>query len=292
MKNVLIFGGTRFFGKKLVSLLLEKGVNVTIATRGKTEDSFSDGVNRIVIDRTKESEAWETIAKNNYDVVYDNICYSSNEAALAAKYLDGRTKRYILTSTLSVYDEKESANTEEDFVPENYQLHMVDLNEVSYGEGKRQTEAYLFQKTELPVVAVRFPIVLGEDDYTERLLWHVERVEKEEEIGLPNLSAKMSFINSDEAAKWLYWVGMECNETGTFNVCANNEWEMGSLLRRIESVVGKKANVVVPTNTENQSPFGIPNSWYMTNEKAAKLGFSFSDLNDWLPKLIEDLHNK
>jgi len=40
-ENILIFGGTRYFGKGLVSELVKQGFEVTIATRGKAADSFS-----------------------------------------------------------------------------------------------------------------------------------------------------------------------------------------------------------------------------------------------------------
>ncbi len=42
--KILVFGGTRFFGKKLVERLVSEGHDVTIGTRGKTEDNFGDTV--------------------------------------------------------------------------------------------------------------------------------------------------------------------------------------------------------------------------------------------------------
>ena len=47
VKKVLVLGGTRFFGKHLVEVLLQAGHDVTIATRGVTEDSFGSAVKRI-----------------------------------------------------------------------------------------------------------------------------------------------------------------------------------------------------------------------------------------------------
>lgn len=51
LKKVLVLGGTRFFGKHLVEYLLQAGHDVTIATRGVTEDSFGNEVKRIIVDR-------------------------------------------------------------------------------------------------------------------------------------------------------------------------------------------------------------------------------------------------
>ena len=42
--NILVIGGTRFFGIDMVNELLTAGHDVTIATRGKASDSFGDNV--------------------------------------------------------------------------------------------------------------------------------------------------------------------------------------------------------------------------------------------------------
>ena len=45
--NILVLGGTGFFGKHLVWELLHRGHEVTIATRGRTPDDFGDRVRRL-----------------------------------------------------------------------------------------------------------------------------------------------------------------------------------------------------------------------------------------------------
>jgi uncharacterized protein YbjT (DUF2867 family) len=40
MKSALILGGTQFVGKRLVQLLIDEGVEVTVATRGFASDAF------------------------------------------------------------------------------------------------------------------------------------------------------------------------------------------------------------------------------------------------------------
>lgn len=46
--KVLVLGGTRFFGIHMVKDLINKGYDITIATRGKTMDEFGDAVSRII----------------------------------------------------------------------------------------------------------------------------------------------------------------------------------------------------------------------------------------------------
>lgn len=52
--NILMLGGTRFFGVQTVEALLERGHTVTIATRGNVPDKFGTSVSRIIFDRTDE----------------------------------------------------------------------------------------------------------------------------------------------------------------------------------------------------------------------------------------------
>lgn len=47
--------GNKIFGKHLVEALLQEGHDVTIATRGITEDSFGSAVKRLIVDREDEN---------------------------------------------------------------------------------------------------------------------------------------------------------------------------------------------------------------------------------------------
>lgn len=72
--------------------------------------------------------------------------------------------------------------------------------------GDRVQRAVFMQQATFPVAAVRFPIVLGTDDYTKRLHFHIEHIREGREIGVPNSAAHISFIRSDEAADFLLWL--------------------------------------------------------------------------------------
>ena len=56
--KILVLGGTRFFGIHMVNDLIEKGHDVTIATRGNTPDDFGDSVSRIRFERTDGELIW------------------------------------------------------------------------------------------------------------------------------------------------------------------------------------------------------------------------------------------
>lgn len=290
LKKVLVLGGTRFFGKRLVHAWVEAGADVTVATRGLAEVELPSGVKRLTLDRD-DRESLAAAGEQSWDIVYDNICYSSQNALDACDVFRGKVGKYVLTSTLSVYDFSDESLKEEAFDPYTYEIVPLARDKVTYQEGKRQAEAVFFQQTDFPVAAVRFPIVLAEDDYTQRLHFHVEHIQQERPIGIANPQAVMCFIHAQEAAEFLQWVGAS-SVTGPVNACSHGTIRQQTLMENIAKVVGKPAQLVAEKDAADFSPFAFPSSFYMDNQKAQAAGFSFWELDAWLPELIQTISTK
>jgi len=291
VKKILVLGGTRFFGKKLVEILVEEGHEVTIATRGEIAHSFGDRVNHVAVDRTNRTAMATAFTNADWDVIYDNICYSPNDALAACEIFEGKTKKYVFTSSMSTYADLGANLSEEDFDPYTYEILYGNTADFSYGEGKRQAEAVFFQKAKFPVVAVRFPIVLGEDDYTRRLHFHVERVAEEKAISFLNMDARMSFILSNDASAFLKFAGLS-DIVGPYNATSSGTFSLRELMDIVEQSVGKKAKIALVGDDETRSPFAVPTDWFMTQEKSIQSGFTCQPLEDWLPNLIQKLSLK
>ncbi|WP_243525351.1 NAD-dependent epimerase/dehydratase family protein [Bacillus pseudomycoides] len=197
MKKILVFGGTRFFGKRLVESLLQAGHDVTIATRGLTVDPFGSTVKRVVVDREDEGQLQKTLAGKSYDVVYDNLCYSPNAAKIICDVLHNKVKKYIVISSMAIYEPSLSLK-ESDFNPYEYPIVYGDRQDFSYSEGKRLAEAVLFQHATFPVIAVRFPVVIGENDYTKRLWFYVENIIKRKPFVVEENTGIKAFIEETE----------------------------------------------------------------------------------------------
>lgn len=75
--DILVIGGTRYFGIYLIKELLTQGHNVTIATRGIVKDNFGDLVSRITFDVADANSAKRSLSGKFFDVVYDKIAYCS-----------------------------------------------------------------------------------------------------------------------------------------------------------------------------------------------------------------------
>ncbi|HWL25199.1 MAG TPA: NAD-dependent epimerase/dehydratase family protein [Ureibacillus sp.] len=286
MKSALVLGGTQFFGKNLVQLLLDKGVSVTIATRGKTADPFGNQVERLTIQREDRASLEHAFNDRNWDVVYDQTCYSSQEALDAIEVLDGKINRYIFTSSQAVYDYG-TMRKEEEFNPLNFQPLLKNRNEYQgisgYQEAKRSAEAILFQKSNVPVVAVRFPIVIGEDDYTGRLKFHVEKIVLGEPIGIPNPSSRACFIDSIDAANFLYEMGISTFQ-GPINPGSQGDLSLDELVTMIEEISNKKAII---SEEMNISPYEMGGSFSVDTSLAISLGYTFKPLDQLVGNLIK-----
>ncbi|OAB44340.1 NAD-dependent epimerase/dehydratase family protein [Paenibacillus glacialis] len=288
MTTALVLGGTRFFGKKLVELLLKEGVEVTIATRGITSDAFGDRVQRLVVDRESYDSLLQATAGSEWDVIYDNICYSPQEAWNACEVFAGKVKRYINTSSISIYEPNPNEHIETEVDPTTYPIKMGTRSDFDYGVGKRLAEAVFAQHATFPVCSVRFTFVVGEDDYTRRLEFHIDRIKNGTPIHIPSLDAKINFISSDEAASFLCWL-KDQSLTGPLNACATGEISLAEMIALMEQAVGKTAIIDQHTEDSNHSPYGVEQSFFSSNAKAVEAGFPFTSLNSWFPVLIRQL---
>jgi nucleoside-diphosphate-sugar epimerase len=289
MRKILILGGTRFFGKRLVQKLIENGDEVTLATRGETAHPFGEKVHHLKVDRFDRGSMEKAFQDGEWDVIYDQICFSPDDALDACEIFDRRVRRYVFTSTLSVYKFNEKAEKiEKDYDPYKYELKNGRKEEFDYGEGKRLAEAFFFQKANFPVVAPRPPVVFGVDDYTERLHYYVRKVLKGEKIVLDHPEAIVSFVDSDDLANFLFWTGFQ-EFIGPVNASSSDQISLGEMIKMIERATGKSAIIEPANSKEDSSPINFPTSIYQDVNTAEANGYHFKKLTEWFEPLIKDI---
>lgn len=284
--RALILGGNRFFGKRLARLLLEAGDHVTLLNRGHADDGFGGAVHRLRADRKDPKALEAALGSSAWDVVFDQVCFDAVEAADACRLFKERAGRYVFTSTGSVYGfDKREWQTEGDFNPFSYKFDRQVAAAVDYGEAKRQAEAVFFQSSQVPVVAVRFPIVLGDDDYTGRLKFHVDHAREGRAVYFPNPNAEMTFIHSEDAARALFHFRTSPFE-GPINAASQDPLRFTDLAKMIEKETGHPLLFAKGEAAGDPSPFGVKKSWMLCSEKLEAEGFLCRPLKDWLPEVI------
>ena len=271
-------------GIHLVNQLISANHDVTIATRGNTPDHFGNKVNRLIIDR-KDPESLEAAFKGkSYDVTIDNIAYSSNEIRYLLDVLN--TKKYVMTSTVSVYSKHFHENMRETEVDtKTHPLKWCDFVDFdTYDEVKRQAEAAVFQAyPHIPSTAVRFPYIFGKDDYSGRLFFYVEHIYNGQAMHIDNPTARIAFIDSVEAGQFLFHTAT-APVFGPVNAGSNGTISLEEIINYTEKRTAKKAIIDaagVPAPINGSPSFGLDTS------VAAATGFKFKNTNDWVYPLID-----
>lgn len=287
--QILILGGTSFFGKRLVTRLLREGHAVSILTRGNSQDPFGNKVTRLRGDRNNYKELSQAIVNQHWNVVIDQTCYDADAARIACQALQNKTHRYIFTSSMSVYEP--AADLKEDaFASKSYNFAKVVTTKENYAEGKRQAEAVFLQKATFPVIAVRFPIVIGEEDPTGRIQFHLRSIQTETPLYFRSLTAKISFIAAEDAAKTLAHLATSehaQNFQGPLNAASSEPIAIKDYLAILENVCQKKAILAKENIREYRSPYGVATDYYMNTEKLRMLGLELEPIVNWAPKIAK-----
>jgi len=282
--TALVLGGTRYFGRRLVDLLVNQGYTVTVGTRGNSPVRAHERIQHLRLDRSLRSSLVETLGGRSWDVVYDQLCYAPNDALDICEVLDGCVGRYIMTSSQAVYCGG-TALPESAFDPLRLNVLHGRRPDFNYRDGKRLAEAALFQHARFPVMAARLPIVLGADDYTRRLHVQVERVIAGEVIAVPALNAECSLISSGEAAAFLCWL-LGRRESGAWNACSDGAISAGEIIAMIETTTGRAARIENRLEID-ESAFFPASSRTLDTSKAKAAGYRFEKTEEWIVPLIE-----
>ncbi|MFF4261274.1 reductase [Streptomyces virginiae] len=303
MKRILVIGGSRYFGKSLVTGAREAGDEVTVLNRGS--GAPPPGVGRLVADRDDEAALRTALGPRDFDVVVDQVCYTPLQAAVARRVFAGRTGRYVMTSTMEVYD---PATLPVPAVPAG----PVPVAEASldparlpfagatgrppedwpayvYAEGKRQAEAVFLRDPVFPYVGVRAAHVLGGGpaEFTGRLAHYVERIAAGTAVDVHEAPYATSFIHHQEMAAFLYWT-TDQTFTGPVNAASHGAPDVIALCEAVAAQVGRDPSYRVVGEGAAASPFSFDRAYAMDNGRASALGFDFGRVADWLPGAIAE----
>ncbi len=302
MQKICVIGGSRYFGKLLLGRLQAAGHQVTVINRGSTPPPA--GVEHLVVDRNDEAALTATLDARVFDVVVDQVCYTPVQAAIAARAFADRTRRYVMTSTIEVYDPATAALQavpagtpvpEESVDPATWQVAM-DLPwhddaylEAHYAEGKRQAEAVFAHVGSFDFAAVRSAHVLGggAQEFTGRLAHYAGRITQGEEITVHEKALPTVFIHYEELAELLLWATV-ADFTGPVNACSDGPLDVHGLAEIVATQAGREAVYRTVPAGEEASPFSFDRHYAMSNARAKELGFSFSRTADWLPRAVAE----
>lgn len=280
--KILVVGGTRFFGIPMVEQLLVDNHQVTIATRGNASIPFEGKVEHITLDRSDYDSVKQALQGKEYDVIIDKIAYCSNDVKNLLENVS--CKKYIQMSSCSVYFEDKENIHEDEFIPSDYNLVWMNRNE-DYPEGKRQAERAALEYLDISkCIFVRYPVVMGPNDYTGRLRFYVEHISQGLPMNIDDMDCGMKFIHEMEAGRFMASL-VDKDIYGPINGSSSGLISPGDIIKYIEKHTGKEA--VCSVDGDDAPYNGTKANVSYDVSKAKKIGFKFSAIDSWLYDLLD-----
>jgi nucleoside-diphosphate-sugar epimerase len=299
VREICVIGGNRYFGKRLIARLTAAGDRVTVVNRGSSPPPA--GTIHLIADRDDENSLERALGSRTFDVVVDQVCYSPRQALTARRVFAGRTRRYVMTSTVEVYEYEDTAvpvaegavDPRAVAVDPSLPWDDAEFLDAHYGEGKRQAEAVFAAGSDFPYVAVRVAHVLGgEDDFTGRLEHYADRVRTGEAIAVPPVNHPATYIHVEEIADFLFWTVGE-DFTGPVNAASHGPLTTEELCAALTARLPDGKVLLRPVEPGDEvSPFSFDRSYGMDNSRAVRLGFPFGEARSWLPRAVAETLGK
>lgn len=187
MIKLLILGGTRFIGRRLVEKLENNSeYELTLFNRGKTNHSLFPNCRKIIGDR-KNNEDLDQLFSESWDFVIDLSCYYPKSIKTIVNKINRNLTKYIFISTCSVYEIDGF-----DKMLKNENAPVLQCNKIeekntsldTYGKRKAACERYL-TNSKLPYIIFRPSLVYGPYDYSDRLYYWIHATQSNHAFILP-----------------------------------------------------------------------------------------------------------
>lgn len=269
MKKVLVIGGTKYLGLEFIKLLDNTNTKLFIASRKKIDvDNF------IKIDRKNQKSLDQLFTDNQFDVVVDFINYSGFDSKILINSIRQQriTPKLILISTVYTYDmpleiKSDSVYDELSFNPAKLKYSLMDRPQVSYAEGKRNMESYCIKNYRNDkLVILRFPIILGYNDYTKRTHFYIDKIKNNLKINPKYIDKKTSYIFSIQAANSILNF-VNKNYYGIYNVSSKLISER-DLIKMFCNYYKSSIDLILDNNLEfSNTPFSCKFDFIINSNK-------------------------
>ncbi|MEU4116792.1 NAD-dependent epimerase/dehydratase family protein [Kitasatospora sp. NPDC028055] len=234
--RILIMGGTRFVGLHFARAALAAGHDVTVLHRGRSGAHLLPEATHLIADRDADLTALRGLS---WDATVDVSAYFPRQVRQLAAALDpGAAGRYLLVSSMAVYDTPAAPGFTEDspLLPADGP-EPEEITPATYGVLKVQCERAAVERFGPDSLLVRPTYVIGPQDYTHRFDHWVQRIARGGEVLAPGRpDAPLQVVDARDLADWMLDL-LTKGATGAYHAATPPPFTMGDLLDAIASAV-------------------------------------------------------
>jgi 2'-hydroxyisoflavone reductase len=239
--RILIIGGTRFLGRHLVETALQRGHDVTLFNRGKSNPDLFPRLETILGDREQDINK---LKGRIWDAVIDVAGYLPRIVRLSAEVLKENVARYVFISTISVYRDFKEIRIDESYPVGTLENETVEeITGETYGPLKALCEQVVQNIYGMRALIVRPGLIVGPHDPTDRFTYWPVRVARGGDVLAPQgPDAPIQIIDVRDLADSIIKL-IQDNASGVYNATGPDyELTIGKLLEVSKQVAGSDAS--------------------------------------------------
>jgi len=225
--KILVLGGTGFLGPHTVQYAIDRGHEVTLFNRGRSQENLFPDLEKLVGNRDPEVDAGlSALEGREWDCVIDTSSYVPRIAGASAELLKDKCQQYLMISTISVYagfsqvgmNESAAVGTLEDTTVET-------VDGATYGPLKAYSEQAVTQHFGNRATILRPGLIVGPRDRTDRYSYWPVRASMGGDMLCPGSGADLvQYIDVRDLAEFIVHC-LEQKTMGTYNTISDSKSE-------------------------------------------------------------------
>jgi len=216
--RILVLGGTGFIGPHMVRYILDRGHEVTLFNRGRTNTDLFPEVENLIGDRNDDLES---LKGRSWDICFDNNASRIPWVELSTDVLRDSVDRYFYVSSRSAYSDLSSVPMHAEAPTWTYETAGVprgaDRMRLPYGLQKALCERRVQEVFGERSCIVRPGLIIGPGDPTFRFTYWPVRIEQGGEVLAPSDGTDpIQIIDVRDLTEWMVRLA-ENGTTGVYN---------------------------------------------------------------------------
>ena len=246
--NVLFIGGTGIISSACTRLAVQRGIRLTLLTRGQHASETVGGAETVNADMNDATAVARALRGRRFDAVVNWIAFTPADIERDLELFRGQTRQYIFISSASAYQKPSTHYLITESTPLANPHWDYSRNKIACEE--RLLRAH--REEEFPITIVRPSLTYGENliplviNSWERSYTVVNRMLKGQKVIVPGDGSSLWVIthNSDFAKGFVGLLGHEQSIGHAFHITSDEVLSWDQLYRTVGAAAGVEPRIV------------------------------------------------